>query len=208
MKLLYDNYEDARNKLLSTFCMYDGKAVYIKALYNPDRDVIADNPNNTFIIIGNYVYNGRQFKCLLDDPKFNFSTFNLGYAVRQDGHGGAWFYRRAIRQYRQGLKSDQVAVSYSSRRLADITFADTKAVATMLENKYPTFETVEEFLRSKTHSIGAFHKNFAATFDEIHDDLVIEYKGKPVGHSISRKDFRLTDDAKHLTEHLMEAVGR
>ena len=207
MKLLYDNYDDAKQKLAGTFCMYDGRAVIVKSIYHPDPGIIAENPNGDFIIGGNIAYNGRAFKCLLSDPKFDFSSFNLGYVNRDDGFASAWYYRRAVRQYRQGLKNDQVSIRYSARKYAEVGFQHTKSVALMLENKYPKFEEIEEGLRSKQTAIGAFHKNFAATYDDIHDDLIIEYKGKPIGHSISRNTFKLVDDQKHLTEHLMEAVG-
>ena len=207
MKLLYDNMDDARNKLVGTFCMYNQKAVAVKHVWYPDDDMIKDNPNNEFIIGGNNLYNGRSFKCLLGDKDFDFSNLNIGYACREDGQAAAWYYRRPMRQYRQGLKNDQVNMKYSQRRYAEISFAHSKAIALMLENKYKSFEEIEEEIRSKTALIGAFHKNFAATYDEIHDDLIVEYKGKPIGHSISRNNFRLIDEAKHLTEHLMEAVG-
>ena len=205
MTLLYDNLEDAKTKLQGTFCMYDGKAAIVRAV-----DLVDDLPANErkYRIHGSYGFNGRAFHCTLDDPKFNYRDFNLGYAVREDGLGAVWYYRRPIRQYQQGLNSKQVHYKTSRRELANVNFQHTKAISLMLENKYPTCEEVADSLRSGLEVIRAFHKDFAATHDPIHGDLILEYKGEQIGHTTGKNAFKLMDRYTHLREPLMEAIAR
>ena len=77
----------------------------------------------------------------------------------------------------------------------------------MLEGVYPSYSQVESALRGNEIRIGAFDRNFAASFDELHEDIIIEYKGVIVGHSVGKKEFRLKPIHEHLQESLMEAVG-
>jgi hypothetical protein len=202
MKIIYDNLEDSRQKLIGTYCLYDGKAVMIKNVNDDDNAGPAK-----YKVSASTIFNGRMAHFELADPKFNFQNLNIGYVARADGFAAIWYYRKPLRQYRQGLRSDQVGMKFSSRRFADVGFNDYKSVAAMLENKYPNFKEVSDRLRANEIIIGAFHKNFAASFDDIHEDVIIEYKGVRVGHSTHPSKFQLVPNYEFLKEHLQEAIA-
>lgn len=204
MKLNYDNLDDARVKLLGTFCMYKGKAFVVKNVHNflePDGTY----KEGKYGITGSMMQTGKGVECMLDDPEFNCSNYNLGYMNLLSR--SAWFYRVPMKQWRQGLRHDQVRSKYSKREFSQIEFQPGRAVCSMLENSYPEFKSAADTLRTEEANIVAFHKNFAMTFDRIHKDYIIEYKGVNIGFSNDLKDLKLMDEHQHLMESLKEAVG-
>lgn len=199
MKLKYDNLEDAKMKLVGTYCMFKGKAVVIKLLE------CEPGTTDKYVVHGTYMATSRGFTCSIDDPNFNCSNYNIGYINVM--RAAAWFYRIPLKQYRQGLRHDQVGIKYSQRAFADITFQPSKPLCSMMENSYPNFKTSSELLKAQEANIVAFHKDFAMTFDSIHKDFILEYKGANIGFTNNLKDMSLTEEYKHLTESLKEATG-
>lgn len=195
--LLYDNLEDVRSKLLGTYVYYEGKAVLVK-------DIGEVTPGTYMLTI--VPPNGRSRKnCLLDDPNLNYMRYNLGYS--NHGHSAAWWYRMPLKQYRQGLKNEQMRL-YASKDeyLHRVEFGFNKPITDMLEGVYPKFEEIEKPLKDKNAEVIAFHKDFAASWDAIHRDMVLEYKGKSIG-CFKKNDFELMEEFQHLTEALKEAVA-
>lgn len=197
MKLKYDNLEDVKTKLQSTYCMYKDKAVVIKAVNQLDGD--------KYGVMGSYMFNGRSMECMIDDPLFNCSDYNIGYVNLM--RVGAWYYRVPMKQWRQGLRYDQLRLKYSKRDFCDITFSPGKPVCSMLENSYPDFDDSVKMLEGVDANIVAFHKNFAMTYDRIHKDFLVEYKGAVIGCIDKKRDFVLMEEHNHLVETLKEAVG-
>lgn len=199
MKLKYDNLDDAKTKLFGTYCMFKDKAFVVKLVELEPGTV------NKYVVQGSYMGSGRGITCSIDDADFNCSNYNIGYVNVM--RAAAWFYRIPFKQYRQGLRHDQVGVKYSQRAFSDITFQPGKPLCAMLENSYPDFETSSGLLRAQEANIVAFHKDFAMTLDHIHKDFILEYKGANIGFTNNLKDMNLTEEYKHLTESLKEAVS-
>lgn len=199
--ILYDNFEDVRAKLLNTMCYYKGKAIFIKDIQHD-----AEDPND-FILVYVTVDNRNRKHVKLSDPGLNYLNFNLGY-VTYNGVGAVWWYRIPQRQYRQGLKRDQLGiVSPNARGLQGLEFNFDRNVVNMLENKYPKFGEVAEQVRDFNDRSVAFHRDFATSWDRIHRDYIIEYKGRPIGSATDTQNFKLIDEYQHLTEAFKEAVA-
>lgn len=198
MKLNYDNLEDAKVKLTSTYCYHKDKAIVVKVISQPDPS------NMKFMAHCTYMSTGRPLEFYIDDKDFNCSVYNIGYINLN--HAAAWFYRIPFKQWRQGLKHDQVRMRASRRLYADISFQSGKAVAEMMENIYPNFKTASNRLKDGDANIVAFHRDFAVTLDRIHNDFILEYKGVNIGFSKNLKDFELMQEFTQLTEALKEVV--
>src|SRR5690606_29840516 len=117
----------------------------------------------------------------LSDPEFNYREFNLGYA--NAGVYAGWWYRRPHKQYSQGLKKHQMGWRTSHPGYhPDEPFGFTKSFIQMLENNYPHLDVCQQQLRDHVRLAIAFHRDFALTWDEIHNDFLLEYRGKKIGH--------------------------
>jgi len=167
VKLNYDNYEDAKTKLVGTYCMYKGKAFVLKVL-TPSPVV-----ENQYTAQGASMFSGRVVECDINDPEFNCSNYNIGYLNLM--RAAAWFYRVPSKQYKQGLRPDQVRLKASQRCYAEIGFSSGKNLCNMLENVYPSFDGAMELLRSDEANIVAFHvarpvpqRNAPAAVDAAH----------------------------------------
>lgn len=202
MKCGYDNLEDARSKLMGTYCLYNDKAVNVKGV-NIAPGQHADT--GVYVVYGTYMTSGKEFNCSLDDPKFNCSDFNIGYVNRHTS--AAWFYRNPAKQYKQGLRYDQVGLKCSNRQYGMMDFKSGKAVAAMLENTYPSFQEAVKLLKDQEANIIAFHRNFAMTYDRVHEDFILEYKGVNIGYTSNLEEFKLLNEHGHLYESLKEAIG-
>jgi hypothetical protein len=196
--LLYDNLEDAKTKLVNTICTHQGKAVLVNKVSEVEK------PGN-FIISCVQTNVRSHISVNLADPDFNYMKFNIGYS--NHGHSAGWWYRIPVKQYRQGLKSEQMRLNVSNPHFRDIEFQFNRPIADMVENKYPSFVEAEVMLKRGEAHILAFHKDFACTWDEIHHDLIVEYKGKKIGSMISPNNFKLLSDYTFLTEALREACN-
>lgn len=199
LKLDYDNLEDAKVKLGNTYCLYKNKAFIVKAIGQNDALV------NKYDAHGSFLYNGRGVVCDINDPDFNCSEYNIGYLNMM--YAAAWYYRIPMKQWRQGLRGDQLKKRASSRAFSDVNFDGSKSVCQMLENTYPQFPDSVELLKEGKAEIVAFHKNFAMSYDRIHKDFILEYKGEKIGFTNNLKDMQLMDENQHLMEALKEAVG-
>lgn len=197
----FDNIEDCQAKLAGTICTYGGNAIKVKSVHHDPEHM-----NENFILsIGAAVKNFPQ-SINLNDPLFECQNFNIGYS-NQHGVAG-WFYRRPLKQYRQGLRGDQMNRLVSNEEYYhNLSFDYHGSIIQMLENRYPNLATCEERLKCGDALIMAFSKNFAANYDRIHEDMIVEYKGKKIGKFSSLKDFKLLDEYKYLTESLMETLN-
>lgn len=198
--LHYDNYDDAVTKLANTICYHDGKAVFVKGVNVSDFD------GKTLLLTLQLTRNGRSKVVELVDKGLNYTNFNLGYVNYEVG--SAWWFRKPIRQYRQGLKADQLSLRASEQEYYQLAhFGFYNNICDMLENNYPTLVECEQKLKDKERPIVAFHKNFAATWDPLHRDLLLEYQGTRIGVTANFKKFNLLDEFRHLTESLEEIVA-
>lgn len=197
MKLGYDNLEDTKTKLIGTYCLHAGRAFTVKA--------IDEGPPGKYTVTGSLMANGRMVQCDVNDPQFNCSEYNIGYINRMNC--AVWFYRIPVKQYKQGLRYDQVNQRASKRDYHGVEFKPSQALGDMLENKYPKFGAAATLLRQGEANILAFHRNWAMTWDRLHDDFAIEHKGVPVGCASSPDKFKLVPEAEHLVEALKEAMN-
>lgn len=199
--LLYDNLEDAQGKLLNTICSYAGQAVYVREVRYQEN---SDKPPYRVALMLKGVKNVLWIN--LDDPKFSFRDFNIGYS----NHGGtaAWWYRKPLKQYRQGLRADQMNHLCAKPEFNGYAKWDYhKPIIEMLENKYPSMDTCKKALVDGEEVVSAFHKDLAMSYDRIHKDFILEYHGKLIGQTSTFKNFELLDEYKYLTETIKEAIG-
>ncbi len=193
----YDNLEDVKVKLYQTMCYYDGNAVLVKQVQEVEP--------KTFLIDIYNVGSRAKRQVFLNDKLFNYMEFNLGYCNYD--HESLWWYRYPNRQYRQGLKNDQMGSVTPRGNYHGIDFTFCNPVVSMLENKYPKLDELEKPLRDGNLIVRAFHKDFAATWDNVHQDFVIEYKGAQVGSMTPKRDVKFLSEFNHLNEVFREVVG-
>lgn len=194
-KPLYDNLEDAKTKLAMTLCYHGVRAVQIK-------DVALDIDGYPTDLLTRPT-KGVPSVISMVDPDFNCTEFNIGY-VNNDGCA-TWWCRRPLRQYRQGLRYDQMH-EYASQPgyRGRFKFDWGGPVINMMEDRYPDFETCEKQLRDQVVLNIAFHRNFAVSWDNIHEDMIVEYKSQKIGMSHKFKKFKLMEEFKYLNETLTE----
>lgn len=198
--LAYDNLEDASGKLANTFCYYDGKAVLVKSVHT------SLDPPHGFVLDIRFPNGGKALLIPLTDPKFDCSKYNLGYSNK---NGIAlWWFRKPIKQYKQGLRSDQMSHKSSHPQYyGGFNWNWEKPMINTLENVYPKLESTEKALKDGDVQLQAFHKDFAVSYDSIHKDMIVEYHGVKIGSMLSPKKFTLTDDYTYLTEALTEVIS-
>lgn len=196
----YDNIEDVRSKLLGTIVYYNETPVVVKD--------VQQSLEKTFDVFFTKSFFGRGFESRpLTDPGFNFSRFNIGYA-NYGANGAVWWYRQPAKQYQQGLKANQL--SYRTTAGAShvgVMFKVSQPIEQMLLNKYPNFDEALKAVHGLDDTVAiAFHKDFAVSWDKIHKDALLEYKGKLVGH-MPNSEIKLIDEFQHLYEPCKEAIG-
>lgn len=196
----FDNLKDVNDKFLYTVVLVGGRPVTVRACHeHPEKE-------GEFVITY-ATYNSRKHETiLLSDPAFSYRDFNIGYC--NAGAHAAWWFRKAHRQYQQGLKGQQMGwvVSTPGVGVGD-GFGYSKPFIAMLENVYPDVEAVKKALMDgKVHAY-AFHKDFALSYDHIHEDYILEYHGAKIGHAVSPdlSRFKILSEARHLMEALEEA---
>src|ERR1700761_6519436 len=100
---MYDNLENAKQKLQNTFCYYDNRAVYVKevsAKYkNPESPKITEVKISCLV---SYMDSPKGTHWVqLEDPKFQYMEFNTGY-INSMGYA-LWYYRIPHKQWKQGI---------------------------------------------------------------------------------------------------------
>lgn len=201
MKASFDNLDDVNGKFAGTICMFDKKAVSVKG---------ATTEGGVFFLNLCTSLNGRYKLVPLDHPGFSYRDFNVGYANSQKGYPAIWWYRRPLRQWKQGLKKDQMffRLAGNQGRFMDANFGWNRACIDMLENQYPSIETCQKGLIDGEIPSAAFHKDFAISWDRLHDDFILEHRGRQVATSMRRsmKQFKVLPEFTYLQETIRENV--
>ena len=196
----FDLLENVEQKFVNTVVMFEKRAAIIKGC--------GPNPENPekFVVSLSY-HNLRNFMTVaLDDPALNYKDFRIGYV--NGGNYCTWWYRKPHKQWSQGLKSNQMGYKISANGFnAHDGFSFTGPFIKMLENDYLHPETIKKNLIDNKAIAQAFHRDFALSYDDLHNDFIIEYHGTKIGVSQDSglKQFKLIPDAKHLVEALQEA---
>lgn len=199
----FDIIEDVMQKFNGTVIMYDKKAVLVKAIsFDPEKPGQMDQ-----FCLQTVSPNARSIKNInLNDPALDYKNFQIGYA--NGGAYASWWYRRPHKQWSQGLSHKQMGwrVAIQGGQAHD-GFSYQKPFINMLEGIYPSIETIKKTLIDHEVVSRAFHRDFALSYDDIHDDFVLEYHGSRIGSSLDRelKQFRIVPEARHLIEALQEA---
>ncbi len=196
----FDILEDVSTKFAGTVVLYDKKAHAVKT-----STADPDNPGQFMLVIA--PYNVRSFRNVnLADPALDYKNYQIGYC--NGGNYATWWYRKPHKQWSQGLKSNQMGwrVSLPNAGPHD-NFGFSKPFINMLEGVYPHIEAVKKALIDKEVMALAFHKDFALSYDGIHDDFIIEYHGTKIGVSLGHemKQFKIMPEFRHLIEALQEA---
>ena len=204
----FDNLADVKSKFLNTICYYKKKPVFVK---NCNYQT---NPVDGEFIIGNKFQltvgttAGKNISIKLEDPDFNYKEYNLGYS--NGTNFCVWWFRKPIKQYSQGLSQNQLHWSISVPGMVpEENFSFHQPFIAMLQNEYPSLNVVAGKLKDKKGKIMAFHKDFALSWDNLHEDFILEYRGKKVGVSVNGNidEYRLMPEFKHLAEALQEAIA-
>jgi hypothetical protein len=199
LKPTFDNLDDVISKFTGTVCMYDDKAAIVKSAHlSPE-----DQSQYVLIVQTSVAARGKTIKLL--DPAFKYTNFNLGYA--NNGPYASWWYRRPAKQYRQGLKADQMYCRISDRNMESGHFNFNGPFIRMLENTYPTLESAHAAIKDQVSTVCAFNKDFAVSWDSMHEDFIVEYRGTKIGVSQNLKEFKLREEHRYLTEALMEVIA-
>lgn len=194
----FDLLEDVNQKFTGSVLLYDKKVVLCKSVstspVKAGEFILQLAPQNSRNVLDINV----------SDPALDYKNFRIGYC--NGGNYAAWWYRKPHKQWSQGLKANQMGFRISGGHPHD-HFGFNKPFNNMLEGIYPDIETVKKCLIDKSSMAMAFHKDFALSYDDIHDDFVLEYHGTKIGASIGRelKQFKIMPEARHLVEALKEA---
>lgn len=200
MALHYDTVEDASAKLASTICYYGKEAVNVKGV------VPGEKPGEIMALVQGRKWN-RAKHVNIKDPEFHYSKFNLGYA--NHGEVAIWWCRMPHKQWRQGLRSDQMQRYGSAPGFAEYgRFGYDRFIADMLENTYPNLEKCEELLKNKAVHNVAFHKDFGLSWDNLHQDFIFEYRGKNIGMApaLKARSVKLIPEFQFIAEALDETM--
>jgi hypothetical protein len=201
MVAVIDLLQDVDQKFTGTVVMYDKKACLIKGVVpSPDQ---ADH----FILKG-ATHNAREYKNIdLLDPALNYQNFNIGYA-NNSGYA-AWWFRKPQKQWSQGLKSPQMNWRVGTPSCSPGEgFGFTKPFVNMLEGIYPNIEECRKALMDQAGRFSmAFHRDFAISYDELHEDFCLEHHGIRIGTSLGNNltQFKIKAEARHLIEAFQEA---
>lgn len=197
--LLYDTVEDAKAKLASTLCYYDKDAVQV-------RDVLLSEDGEKKILVCLQSRKWKSYKYVpISDPKFRFNRYNLGYA--QHKVVAIWWVRLPHKQWKQGLRPDQMQSFCAQTSLREYArFGFDNPVIDMMENIYPSAEECLKVVKDERANSATFHKDFAVSWDRLHGDAIIEYRGKNVGTSHDMKKFTLMPEYKYVNEAMLEAL--
>lgn len=200
MAATFDNLEDVVGKFSGTIVLYNKKAALVKASEQ------SMNKEDDFILRLAFPQ-AKQLKAVsLADPLLDYKNYVLGYV--NGGKYCSWWFRKPYRQYAQGLKSNQMGCRLSFPGVAaHDQFSFTKPFISMIEGEYPHLEQCKKLVIDKVVVACAFHQDFALSFDEVHDDFVIEYRGRKIGAAIDKnlEKFKIMSDYRHLIEPLQEA---
>lgn len=196
----FDMLEEVAQKFTGTVVLYEKKASLVKGITgNPTK------PDHYALQVMRA--HEKTLKVVnLDDPDLDYKNYQIGYC--NGGNYTSWWYRKPHKQWSQGLKSNQMGWRISANGgHAHDNFGFNKPFINMLEGVYPNIETVKKLLIDQQAMAVAFHKDFALSFDDIHDDFVLEYHGTKIGASIDRelKQFKIMPEARYLIEALQEA---
>lgn len=196
----FDNLDDVMGKFNGTICYYDGKPVMVKSAMPGETE------KEFLLIIAGATGRGKTIK--LEDKAFNYRDYNIGYV--NSGTIAPWWFRKPMRQYKQGLKKDQMGWRFGTPgAMLQEHFGFSRPFLNMLENAYPNREQVKKHLMGGEMNTMAFHRDFAVSYDAIHEDYILEHRGVKVGTSIggNLNQFKLIEAHKHLAETVQEAIG-
>lgn len=204
---LYDNIDDATSKLTGTIVYYDNQPVVVKQVGWDENDPnYVKNASFCLYLTKSLASHRGSYNVVpLRDPKLNYTRYNLGYA----NYNGTpvWWYRIPVKQYRQGLKNDQVA-NKCATPFFEAPFTPTKALEAMLKVEYPSLREAIELVQENPDDGYAFHPDVAVRWDKIHEDILIEYKGAVIGCTdIKFNNIKLIDQNRHLVEVVSEAIN-
>lgn len=205
--LLYDNLDDCKSKLLQTIILYKGKAAYVKDVMSIVDEAKGEYIHGDYWLKVAFATKSPMANVKLSDPNLNYMTFQLGYS---NFHGSAvYWYRKPVKQYKQGLKNDQVAyrVANYALQVPDLSFTFSNPIVSMLEGEYPSLAKCSQDLREERASSLAFHKDFALSYNPVFNAFELEYKGAKIGHTPDFVNVNLTDKYAYVKEALMEAIG-
>lgn len=205
MATKFDNLEDVSGKFVGTICYYGKDPILIETA---QKTVVKDAIGFQLL-----ARNGTKlFEFLVDDKEFRFRDFAVGYANHNSG--AVWWYRKPVKQFRQGLRKDQMFHRQTvNNNGVGIDFGYSRSVIAMLRNEYPSLEAAMKAVRDgAAPEIGffgskAFHPNFAIAYDELHEDYILENRGVRVGLIRPDRTLRLTPDYKHLIEETSEVIA-
>lgn len=201
MVAMFDNLADVDSKFSGTVCYYEKKPIIVKgAAKHPEKE-------NEFTLLISSQYSKPKY-VNLNDPNLNWRDYNIGYA--NIGPCASWWYRRPAKQYRQGLKKDQLSYKTSNVNLPpDEGFNYSKPFILMLEDSYPDIKLCKHILEEGNIKVISFNRDFALSYNKLHEAHVLEYHGKYVGVSTNQKltEYRLMPEFQHLQEALQEAIS-
>jgi hypothetical protein len=138
----------------------------------------------------------------LDQGRIRFPLYGKGVEVkwawptlgmRNLGNGAGYFRRKAQRQFRRGVRENQLMIKYiGARHSSDRDFESQESLTEFFYPTYPTFEEAYELVRGGKFSARAFSRYLAIERGDNLTNIGLNYKGVIVGLFV--------DDAIHLSK--------
>lgn len=150
MAFPYTNLHDARQHLLNTCILFDGKPAWI-------ANIIGDEtPDRVDLQACLDLFDGNDATVSLWDTRIQTRNFTLGYVNYRNSGQCVYLQRNPRRQYQQGLSNNNVTVSNGD---SFSRIARSKAFRDAMTNKYPSLSQCLTILANSTGSM-AFSVDF------------------------------------------------
>lgn len=141
----------------------------------------------------------------MDDPELNVQNIRLGYVNISRLKACAYLSRVPIRQYKQGLSPNVVAVTPKTIQYGwqDLCRLAAPELNDMFANKYPSVEEAKQLLHDRTYTTVAVGRRFALEYERDLALYFVHYRGRRCAFG-ECDEFRLSSERAYLYDLMKE----
>ncbi len=185
----YINQNDVHMRLNNTFCMYEGKLVFVTVNTTFDVGTITIYPPDTLSA-------AKARMISITDPKFSFVLPELGYLNTDEC--AVYLSKNPDRIQKQGLDSQVLRFTpHNKRQHLDSSVSSIVSSSyfqNMLDNKYPSLQEALHLVLEKKKESAAISKHVAIG-SVARNMLCLFYDTRPIGmYNRKRGVFSITDE--------------
>jgi len=185
----YINQNDVHMRLNNTFCMYDGKLVFVVVNAGFDVGTITIYPADTLAA-------SKAKMISVTDPKFSFILPELGYVNTEQF--AVYLSKTPDRIQKQGLDTHVLrAAVHNKKQYFDgsiVTLVYSPSFQDMLDNRYPSLQEALPAVLEKDKDSVAISKHVAVG-SVARNMLCLFYDSRPIGmYNRKRGIFTITDE--------------